>query len=224
MHRQWGEYINQHLHDYCSAAGIVLELTVPHTSQQNGVAERANMTLTERMHAMMKDRECPIAFWGEAIHTTTYCLNRTASSANGGITLLEAFDSEKPDISHLQTFYCDAYIHCTESQGAKKLGDWASLVKFIGYPDGVSGYKFWDPVTCTMKISCSVQFLDDAASPSLPPVCPDSPDTSASEVDVRNPVLSRSDEPPTSFGGAGSFRSGPTRVGMRPMMRIGEYV
>ena len=34
-----GEYINQHLHDYCSAAGIVLELTIPHTPQQNGVAE-----------------------------------------------------------------------------------------------------------------------------------------------------------------------------------------
>ena len=41
---------------------------------------------------------------------------------------------------------------------------------------------------------------------------------------VRNPVLSRSDEPPTSFGGVDSFRSGPTRVGMRPMTRVGKYV
>ena len=41
---------------------------------------------------------------------------------------------------------------------------------------------------------------------------------------VRNPVLSRSDEPPTSFGGVGSFRSGPTRVRMRPMTRVGKYV
>ena len=42
--------------------------------------------------------------------------------------------------------------------------------------------------------------------------------------DVRNPVLSRSDELPTSFGGVGHVRSRPTRVGMRPMMRIEEYV
>ena len=41
---------------------------------------------------------------------------------------------------------------------------------------------------------------------------------------VRNPILSRSDEPPTSFRGVDSVRSRPTRVGMRPMMRIGEYV
>ena len=42
-----GEYVNQQLQDYCSQHGILLELTVPHTPQQNGVAERANQTLTE---------------------------------------------------------------------------------------------------------------------------------------------------------------------------------
>ena len=41
---------------------------------------------------------------------------------------------------------------------------------------------------------------------------------------VRNPVLSRSNEPPTSFGGVGSCQSRLTRVGMRPMTRIGKYV
>ena len=127
-----------------------------------------NWTLTEQMRAMMKDHQCPTAFWGEAIHTAAYCLNCTLSSANGGITLLKAFDGEKPDISHLCTFYSDAYIHRAKSLGAKKLGDRASLVKFIGYPDGVSGYKFWDPMTRTMKISRSARFLDDSHSPSPP--------------------------------------------------------
>ena len=44
------------------------------------------------------------------------------------------------------------------------------------------------------------------------------------ELDVRNPILSHSDEPPTSIGGVGSIQSRLTRVRMRLMMRIGEYV
>ena len=70
-----GEYINQRLKEYCDQHGILLELTVPHTPQQNGVAERANQMLTKHMHAMMKDTECPLMLWGEAISTAAYCLN-----------------------------------------------------------------------------------------------------------------------------------------------------
>src|SRR5260370_21677256 len=55
-----GEYINQRLKEYCDQHGILLELTVLHTPQQNGVAERANWMLTECMRAMMKDTECPL--------------------------------------------------------------------------------------------------------------------------------------------------------------------
>ena len=72
-----GEYVNQQLHDYCSKHGILLELTVPHTPQQNGVAEWANRTLTERIWALLKDQDCPLSFWGEAASTAAYCLNRT---------------------------------------------------------------------------------------------------------------------------------------------------
>ncbi len=64
-----GEYTNQWLKDYCIQHGISLELTVPHTLQQNGVTERANWTLTKQMHAMMKDTNCPMGLWGEAVWT-----------------------------------------------------------------------------------------------------------------------------------------------------------
>ena len=70
-----GEYVNQRLHDYCSENGILLELTVPHTPQQNSVAEWANCTLTECIQALLKDQDCPLSFWGEAASTATYCLN-----------------------------------------------------------------------------------------------------------------------------------------------------
>ena len=142
-----GEYINQRLKDYCNQNGILLELSVPHTPQQNGVAERANRTLTKCMRAMMKDMDCPLALWGEAVSTAAYCLNRTATSINGGVTPIQAFEGTTLDISHMKIFYSDAYIHRPKSEGAKKLGDQARLVKFVGYPKGVSGYRFYDPTS-----------------------------------------------------------------------------
>ncbi len=144
-----GEYVNQNLREYYSHHGIHLELTVPYTPQQNGIAECANHTITECMCAMMKDHHCPLGLWGEAACTAAYCLNHTATSSNGGIMPIEAFDGKLPNISHMHTFYTDAYIHHCKDHGAKKLGDRAVLVKFVGYPDGVSvmGHSMGRPGT-----------------------------------------------------------------------------
>src|SRR5260370_22117043 len=99
------------------------------------------------MHAMMKDRECPVALWGEALSTAAYCINQTATWTNGGVTPIQAFEGITPDVSHMRIFYSDAYIHWSKLQGANKLGDCAQLVKFIGYLEGLSRYKFYDPNT-----------------------------------------------------------------------------
>ena len=117
------------------------------------------------MHAMMKDTDCPMTLWGEAVCTAAYCLNRTPTSANGGITPFQAFEGVIPDISHMKMFYSDAYIHCSKSDGAKKLGDRACLVKFVGYPDGVNGYKFYDPLTHTITLSHSACILETVTHP-----------------------------------------------------------
>src|SRR5260221_2031985 len=116
------------------------------------------------MCAMMKDSNCPMGLWGEAVCTAAYCVNRTPTSANGGVTLIQAFEGITPDISHMRIFYSDAYIHRSKLGGAKKLGDHARLVKFIGYLEGVSGYKFYDPNTCTVILSRSPHFLEPTHS------------------------------------------------------------
>ena len=37
-----GEYINHYLESFCADNGIILERSIAHTPEQNGVAERAN--------------------------------------------------------------------------------------------------------------------------------------------------------------------------------------
>src|SRR5260370_13271772 len=116
--------------------------------------------LTECMRGMMKGMDCPTALWGEAVCTAAYCLNHTPTSANGGITLIQAFDGTTPDVSHMRIFYTNPYIHHSKSDGAKKLRDRAHKVKFVGYPEGISGYRLYDPAICTIILSHSTHFLE----------------------------------------------------------------
>ena len=151
---------------------------------------------------MMKDTRSPMALWGEALSTAAYCVNRTATTANGGIMLIQAFEGTIPDISHMRTFYTDAYIHCPKLQGTKKLGDHAHLVKSIRYLEGVSGYKFYGPNTCTVLLSHSPHFLElpqanpvhDPADDNQVSVISDDdhthdPDTSSSSSPLISPPL-----------------------------------
>ena len=46
---------------------------------------------------------------------------------------IQAFEGVAPDVSHMRIFYSNAYIHHSKLEGAKKLGDHACLVKFIGW-------------------------------------------------------------------------------------------
>ena len=50
-----GEYTSNEFLEYCLTGEIKKEHTVPHTPQQNGVAERKNMTMVGTAKAMLFD-------------------------------------------------------------------------------------------------------------------------------------------------------------------------
>src|SRR5258708_2949430 len=54
-----GEYVNSILQKYCKEIGISMEFTIPHTPEQNGVAERANRRIVDKGHTIMKDTNAP---------------------------------------------------------------------------------------------------------------------------------------------------------------------
>ncbi|GJU58456.1 putative ribonuclease H-like domain-containing protein [Tanacetum coccineum] len=58
------------------SAGIKREYSNARTPQQNGVAERKNMTLIEAARTMLADSFLPNTFWAEAVSTACYVLNR----------------------------------------------------------------------------------------------------------------------------------------------------
>jgi hypothetical protein len=67
--------------------------------------------------SMMKAMQLPSWFWGEAVNTSVFILNRTATQSIDGMTPYEVWHGRKPDIHFLRTFGCVAHV----KQGSKQL-------------------------------------------------------------------------------------------------------
>ena len=70
-----GEYIDGGFNKYCVAQRIRMEKTIPKTPQQNGVVERMNRTLNERVRSMRLHAGLPKTFWANAVSTAAYLIN-----------------------------------------------------------------------------------------------------------------------------------------------------
>lgn len=73
------EYVNHELKDYLGNLGIHHQTSCVYTPQQNGVAERKNRHLLDVARAIMFATNTPKIYWGEAILTATYLINRMPS-------------------------------------------------------------------------------------------------------------------------------------------------
>ena len=62
--------------------GILLRFSCPHTSPQNGKAERSLRTLNDIIRTLLVQFSMPPKFLAEALHTTTYLLNIRPSKVN----------------------------------------------------------------------------------------------------------------------------------------------
>ena len=71
-----GEYTSKEFEAFCTNHGVVHEVTAPYTPQHNGPAERRNRTLLNMTRSMLKQKNLPHKFWGEAVTTTAYILNK----------------------------------------------------------------------------------------------------------------------------------------------------
>ncbi|KAG8490704.1 hypothetical protein CXB51_013774 [Gossypium anomalum] len=65
------EFCSDEFNRLCKSEGIVRHLTVRHTLQQNGVAERMNRMITEKIQYMLSNANLPKSFWAEAASTAS---------------------------------------------------------------------------------------------------------------------------------------------------------
>ena len=76
-----GEYLSHEFSNHLKSCGIVPQLTPPGTPQRNGVSERRNRTLLDMVRSMMSQSDLPLSFWGYALETAAFTLNRVPSKS-----------------------------------------------------------------------------------------------------------------------------------------------
>ena len=77
---------------------IVSLLTPPGTPQCNGVSEHRNHALLDMVRSMPFLTDLPLSFWGYALETATFTLNR-APSKSVETTPYELWFGKKPKLS-----------------------------------------------------------------------------------------------------------------------------
>jgi len=141
-------------------AGIGRQKSPPYTPEHNGVAERANRTIVESARSMLSGAHLDYSYWGEAVMTAVYLRNRCPSKALNRVTPFEAWTSEKPSLTHLRVFGCNAYAHIPH-QRRTKLDPKAIKCVFVGYSLESKAYRLYDPINRQIIISRDVIFFEE---------------------------------------------------------------
>jgi hypothetical protein len=156
-----GEFTSVEFVEYCAAEGVRRQLTASYSPQQNGVVERRNGMVVAMAQSMLKAKGLLGWFWGEAVNTVVYILNRCPTKSVTGMTPFEAWYGKKPAVHHLKTFGCLAYVRNTTPH-LKKLEDRGRKMIFVGYERGTKAYRAYDPVTGRVHITRDVIFNEEA--------------------------------------------------------------
>ena len=158
------EFCSDEFNTLCKGEGIIRHLTVPGTPQQNGVAERMNRTLMEKVRCMLSNAGLPKVFWAEATATACHLVNRSPSIAIDKRTPEEVWSGTPANYSDLKIFGCPAYAHVDNG----KLEPRSIKCIFLGYKAGVKGYKLWCPEARKVIVSRDVIFDETAMLHKLP--------------------------------------------------------
>ena len=131
------EFCSRDFDAFCLEKGIKRHRIVPLNPQQNGVAERANRTILERVRSMLLASGMEKKFWAETAATAVKLMNMCPSSSIGGDNPDFKWYGEFGSYSHLRIFGCKAYAHLKKS----KLDARALRCVMLGYQPGVKGYR-----------------------------------------------------------------------------------
>eukprot|EP00253_Pinus_taeda_P006095 PITA_06095 len=157
-----GEYISKEFLRFCRENGIHKQFTARYTPQQNGVAEKKNMTIMDMARSMLKAKHLPNDFWAEAVNCAAYILNRCPTIAVMNKVPEEAWSGRKQGVTHMKVFGCVAYAHIPD-QLRRKLDNKGEKCIFIGYSEESKAYRLYIPSTKKFFVSIDVQFIEEEA-------------------------------------------------------------
>ncbi|GAA0152937.1 hypothetical protein LIER_37592 [Lithospermum erythrorhizon] len=104
-----GEYIGS-FDQYCKEHRIRHEQSVPKTPQHNGLAERMNRTIVEKIRCMLSYSNLPTTCWGEALLAANQIINLSPTTILEGAVPEEIWSAKKIVRSRDVVFFEDQTI------------------------------------------------------------------------------------------------------------------
>lgn len=137
-----GEFTSGEFEQYCLDHRIHHELTVPHSSQQNGMAERLIRDINQKVRVLVSQSGLR-TMWHYAARTACYVRDRTPMSANPDHkTPYEMRTGTAPKVQHLQVFGTKCYVNLNEAERPRghKFSAKSTEAVFVGYSSCSTGY------------------------------------------------------------------------------------
>ncbi|RVX06403.1 Retrovirus-related Pol polyprotein from transposon RE1 [Vitis vinifera] len=135
------DYSRSPFTSFMSHHGILHQSSCAHTPQQNGVAERKNRHLVETTRTILLHSNVPFRFWGDAVLTACYLINRMPSSVlHDQIPHSLLFPDQPLYFLPPRVFGCTCFVHIL-TLGQDKLSSKAMKYLFLGYSRLQKGYR-----------------------------------------------------------------------------------
>jgi Reverse transcriptase (RNA-dependent DNA polymerase)/Integrase core domain len=150
------EFVNHEMAVYLAERGIEHQKTIPNTPQQNGIAERMNQTIMEKVRCLLFDAKCSFDLWGEAFHASLYLINRTINSFSK-VSPFQAEFNQQEAWGSFRRFGCSAFVHFNDDSRSK-LDKRSRKLMFVGYDLLRKGWRFYDTETSKIVVSRDASF------------------------------------------------------------------
>ncbi|GJV62392.1 putative ribonuclease H-like domain-containing protein [Tanacetum coccineum] len=154
------EFKNRDIIKFYESKGIKREYSNARTPQQNGVAERKNMTLIEAARTMLADLFLPNTFWAEVVSTTCYVLNRVLVTKPQNKTPYELITGKISIISYIRPFGC----HATILNTIDHLGKFEEKFNegfLVGYSLNRKAFRVYNLETKRVEENLHINFLEN---------------------------------------------------------------
>nr|GEV25213.1 putative ribonuclease H-like domain-containing protein [Tanacetum cinerariifolium] len=154
------EFKNNDLNQFCEIKRIKREFSVPRTPQQNGIAERKNMTLIEAARTMLANSLLPIPFWAEAVNIACYVQNRVLVTKPHNKTPYELLHGRTPSIGFMRPFgYPMTILNTLDSLG--KFEGKVDEGFLVGYFVNSKAFRVFNNITRVVQETFHVNFLEN---------------------------------------------------------------
>ncbi|CAI7931029.1 unnamed protein product [Closterium sp. NIES-54] len=143
-----GEFLSKEFPSCLKKNGIRQSLIMPYFLAMNGIAERANCTITETARGLLIEAGLPDYFWPDAVRSVCAAKNRALNhvGADKWVPYVE-WIGRKPKVDMLRVFGCMCMALVPKHLRYNKLGAKAIWAVHLGMAQNSKGWLLWDPFT-----------------------------------------------------------------------------